>query len=146
MTPDMITCSCFTAREDRATLRSDPSARASLREAVCMSMLPFLSLPPGNQSAKPRGPGQSPGSYVFSRCPVSADIRQSDGNSNTPAGRAFPDPTGSDLCCSSPSNRRQQLEPAHRCHTRQSEQQSHPSCDRRSSPAAHYPSSFPSGT
>ncbi len=41
MTPDMITCSCFTAREDRATLRSDPSARASLREAVCMSMLPF---------------------------------------------------------------------------------------------------------
>ena len=142
----MITCSCFTAREDRATLRSDPSARASLREAVCMSMLPFLSLPPGNQSAKPRGPGQSPGSSVFSRCPVSADIRQSDGNSNTPAGRAFPDPTGSDLCCSSPSNRRQQPEPAHRCHTRQSEQQSHPSCDRRSSPAARYPSSFPSVT
>ena len=142
----MITCSCFTAREDRAPLRSDPSARASLREAVCMSMLPFLSLPPGNQSAKPRGPGQSPGSYVFSRCPVSADIRQSDGNSNTPAGRAFPDPTGSDLCCSSPSNRRQQLEPAHRCHTRQSEQQSHPSCDRRSSPAARYPSSCPSVT
>ena len=56
----MITCSCFTAREDRATLRSDPSARAGLREAVCMSMLPFLSLPPGNQSVKPRGPGQSP--------------------------------------------------------------------------------------
>ena len=142
----MITCSCFTAREDRATLRSDPSARASLREAVCMSMLPFLSLPPGNQSAKPRGPGQSPGSYVFSRCPVSADIRQSDGNSNTPAGRAFPDPTGSVICCSSPSNRRHQLERAHRCHTRQSEQQSHPSCDRRSSPAARYPSSCPSVT
>lgn len=41
MVPAMITCSCFTAREDRATLRSDPSARAGLREAVCMSMLPF---------------------------------------------------------------------------------------------------------
>lgn len=142
----MITCSCFTAREDRATLRSDPSARAGLREAVCMSMLPFLSLPPGNQSAKPRGPGQSPGSSGFSRCPVSADIRQSDGNSNTPVARAFPNPTGSDLCCSSPSNRRQQPEPAHRWLTRQSGLQPRPSCGRKSFPAAYYPSSFPSGT
>ena len=142
----MITCSCFTAREDRATLRSDPSARASLREAVCMSMLPFLSLPPGNQSAKPRGPGQSPGSSGFSRCPVSADIRQSDGNSNTPVARVSPDPTGNDLYCSNLSSQRQQPEPAHRWHTRQSERQSHPSCDRRSFPAAHCPSSFPSET
>ena len=61
----MITCSCFTAREDRATLRSDPSARAGLREAVCMSMLPFYHCLQETKALNLGIRGRAPGVPVF---------------------------------------------------------------------------------
>ena len=54
MAPDMITCSCFTAREDRATLRSDLSGIQGYTGAA-LSVLLFFFAPVETQSDKPRG-------------------------------------------------------------------------------------------
>ena len=71
MTPDMITCSCFTAREDRATLRSDLSGIQGYTGAA-LSVLLFFFAPVETQSDKPRGSrGRAPSVIII----LSADFR-----------------------------------------------------------------------
>ena len=128
----MLSCKSFPVTEDRATLRSDPSAVTGSRRQ-CMMRCLFHCLP-GNQSVKPRGPGQRPGKSGLLRRRIAADKRPSDSIGNTLSERASPDPTGNDRCCNNPSNRQQQQRPARMSHNRQQAVLFRPSYARRSSP------------